>query len=203
MNENYGIVYKMTNIKNGKVYIGQTRKRLKDRFWAHIKFAHRKDRLKTLLHDEINEYGKEVFKMKELCKCKTKENLDLIEIYYIKRFKKMLGENCYNIRIGNSISQETREKISKSKKGTIAWNKDKRCPQLAGENNGMFGKRGLQKTTHKIKMYNNKIEKIFNGSGEAVDFLKSIGYDKATNTTIIANCKGKRKSAYGYKWEYV
>lgn len=34
--EKYGIIYKIANIINGKIYIGKTTRDLNDRFWEHV-----------------------------------------------------------------------------------------------------------------------------------------------------------------------
>lgn len=203
MQEYYGKIYEIINKVNGRIYVGQTTKSLKERLRKHKNSAFFKSRPnKSELQKDIIYYGIDNFSISEICKCIDNIHMDIIETYYIKRYKKIYGKKCYNSRLGINLSEEAKNKISNANKGNIAWNKGKKCPQFAGKNNGMYGKRGLQKTTNKIKMIDKNIEKIFNGSGEAVDYLKSIGFDKASNTSIIATCKEKRKSAYGYKWEY-
>jgi group I intron endonuclease len=37
---------------------------------------------------------------------------------------------------------------------------------------------------------------------EAINYLKSVGFPKATSTCICGCCSGKRKSAYGSSWKY-
>jgi len=41
---------------------------------------------------------------------------------------------------GRTFSDETRKKLSDARKGVEPWSKGKKCPQLAGEKNGFFGK---------------------------------------------------------------
>lgn len=203
----YGVVYKMTNMKNGMVYIGQTTKRLKERLWNHIKFAHRKDRQKDkkLLHQHINEYGKESFKIEILKKCKTKNELDKTEIFYTEHYRK--NSKVYNIRTGQTggfHSESSKLLCSESHKGLPIWNKDKKCPQLAGKNNGMFGQYGKQSTSRAViclDLNGNKI-KDFISVGQAVEWLKSIGFKKANSSPLSSTCRGERKTLYGYKWKY-
>lgn len=46
-----------------------------------------------------------------------------------------------------------------------------------------------------------KVKAEFNSIREAA---KSLGKEKPTDIThIIDVCRGRRKSAYGYKWEYI
>ena len=39
-------------------------------------------------------------------------------------------------------TEETKKKVSEGLKGNIPWNKDKKCPQLSGKNNSMYGRCG-------------------------------------------------------------
>lgn len=43
-------------------------------------------------------------------------------------------------RKGIIFSKEHCENISKGKMGSVPWNKDRKCPELSGENNPHFGK---------------------------------------------------------------
>jgi len=36
------------------------------------------------------------------------------------------------------------------KKGSVPWNKGKKCPQLSGKNNGFYGRKHSEETKHKI-----------------------------------------------------
>jgi hypothetical protein len=57
-----------------------------------------------------------------------------------RRKKSVIMRGEKNHRYGTHPSAETVELLSKSHIGKIPWNKGKKCPQLAGENNPMFGK---------------------------------------------------------------
>jgi group I intron endonuclease len=202
--EVYGIVYEMTNIQNNRVYIGQTTRRIVERFYDHIKGAHRKDRLeKTRLEQDINIYGKKAFVFKTLTECYTKRELDLAETFYIKKYKSLYKEDCYNSRLGLQLSDDAKRKLSEALKGHPAWNKNKICPQFAGKNNGMYGKKGYAKTSKKVKMIKDGLSIEFLSMGLAIDYLKIHGWENASSTHISACCLGKRKSIYGYKWTYV
>lgn len=92
-------IYKIVNLLNGKIYIGQTIHPDK-RWWEHCAHARRKDD-NYPIHLAINKYGVENFKMEIL---EWTEDYDNKEIYYIK-FYNSLSPNGYNIaKGGNSIS---------------------------------------------------------------------------------------------------
>lgn len=44
--------------------------------------------------------------------------------------------------------------------------------------------------------------KVFESVKSAADFLKKSGHEKASSAAICACCRGRKKSAYGYGWEY-
>lgn len=204
----YGVIYKMTNKCNGKVYIGQTTKTLMERFRYHLKDANRKNRRLHLLQKDLLKYSKENFEMKIICVCKDKDQLDELEIYYTEKYRKKYGKKLYNRRTGlkgGYHCKETIKMVSGANKGKVAWNKGKKCPQCAGKNNGMYGQYGKQKTSKAVNCFdlNNKLINFFVSVGAAVKWLKDNGFEKAHNSPLSATCRGIRKTYLGYKWEYV
>lgn len=69
------------------------------------------------------------------------------------------------------------------------------------ENNEHAIKTGLRKYVKAIEQYtlDGELINIFTSSAEAGEFL---GRGRRTNTNILNCCKGKRNTAYGYKWKY-
>jgi len=67
--------------------------------------------------------------------------------------------------IGKKRSEETKRKISLVKKGTRAWNKGKKMPEMSGERHPMFGKTHSEKSkfqmseSHKKRMSNPEFRK--------------------------------------------
>ena len=55
-----GIVYKATNLKNGKCYIGKTKQPLNKRIYQHFYYFN-KDEYVSLFHKAIKKYGKDCF----------------------------------------------------------------------------------------------------------------------------------------------
>lgn len=82
-----GHIYKITNLINGKVYIGQTIQSIKDRWYRHVGNS------KWLSQHEVNmaikraiiKYGKENFKLELIENCK-RENLNDREKYWISYY---------------------------------------------------------------------------------------------------------------------
>lgn len=108
-------IYKITNIKNKKIYIGQTIEPPLAR-WENHKYH-----LKTNTHHNVHlqrawkKYGDDSFQFEIICEANSKEELNKLEENWIKQVSK----NSYNIRPGGSKSHhtnETRRKVSISLK---------------------------------------------------------------------------------------
>lgn len=92
-------IYKITNLVNNKVYIGQSiniEKRIKEHFW---KATCEKDiSFNSILHQAIRKYGKENFIWEILEECSV-EDIDRLEQEYIKQYN-CISPNGYNILVG-------------------------------------------------------------------------------------------------------
>ena len=86
-----GIIYKITNKVNNKVYIGQTRYTLEFRWRQH---QHKKD--STYFHNAIHKYGIENFELEILEECDI-ELLNSKEMFYIAKYDSF--KNGYNLTI--------------------------------------------------------------------------------------------------------
>lgn len=106
-----GHIYKITNIKTNKIYIGQTLSHRKNRgkyrpfgyegrFKDHLSEAlcNSKKKQCTYLNNAIRHYGKDAFTVILLITCK-KDELDDLEIKYIKEYSS-LYPNGYNLTSG-------------------------------------------------------------------------------------------------------
>jgi group I intron endonuclease len=87
-----GIIYKITNKVNNKVYIGQTRYTLEFRWRQH---QHKKDN--TYFHNAIRKYGVDNFSIEILEECDVKD-LNSREMFYIAKYDSF--KNGYNLTIG-------------------------------------------------------------------------------------------------------
>ena len=106
-------IYKIVNILNGKVYVGQSR-RIRQR-WVKHRVALRQNK-----HDNVhlqrawNKYGEEAFVFFIVERC-TSEQLTEREGFYIDLWKTRVQENGYNLGGltdgKKTVSEETREKL--------------------------------------------------------------------------------------------
>ena len=92
-------IYKITNILNEKVYIGQTRQTYSDRWRSHVKRGLKAEpATNNKLYSAMWEDGVENFTFEVLCDCKAEE-LNEKERYFIKFYKS--DEWGYNATRGN------------------------------------------------------------------------------------------------------
>ena len=106
------VVYKITNLINGKCYIGQTTGNVKYRWRQHKNSSKYKN--KSILGLAIAKYGKDNFTFEVLENCSI-DQLDDKERYYIK-FYNSLTPNGYNMETGgNSLKKLSKETIHKIK----------------------------------------------------------------------------------------
>ncbi|MBR5914145.1 MAG: GIY-YIG nuclease family protein [Selenomonadaceae bacterium] len=89
------IIYKITNLINGKIYVGQTKFSVEKRFKEHAKAD-------SLIGRAIRKYGKENFKIEVIETCKTFIELNEREIFWIAKLNCKVP-NGYNIADGGSF----------------------------------------------------------------------------------------------------
>lgn len=114
-NKFYGLVYKITNTINNKVYIGQTKQTLNRRKSQH-KYHASLSKPKFVISRAIKKYGIDSFIFEILDYAKSNQELNIMEGKYIQLFKsydKNFGYNVEKLSDNNKIyvSQETRNKL--------------------------------------------------------------------------------------------
>lgn len=110
-------IYKITNIANNKIYIGQTIKLIENRFKDHIR-ASKQISPKYKLHRSIKKYGEELFQIEIIQKCENKTEANDLEKYYIHLLHTRDDNIGYNISPGGDggdIKTET-QKLELSEK---------------------------------------------------------------------------------------
>ena len=90
------VIYKITNVLNGMIYVGQTQFTAEKRFKQHAKAD-------SYIGAAIREYGAENFTVEVLETCQTREQADEREIFFIKKFDCMFP-NGYNRTEGDSFN---------------------------------------------------------------------------------------------------
>jgi group I intron endonuclease len=138
--ERYCEIYKITNISNGKIYIGQAvshilnHKRYRPyghegRFRCHISeaFSSKKNQ-SHYLNNAIRKYGVDDFVV-ELIECCEIDKSDEREIHYIKEFNS-LYPNGYNLKNGGSVFTHSHESKKRVSNGVLNYFKDKKTERF-------------------------------------------------------------------------
>jgi len=201
-----GYIYKITNIIDKKIYIGQTKNSLEERWKSHL----RKNSNCRYLSSAIKKHEIINFKFELVC-ISFDENLDEIEKEYIKKFN-CLVPNGYNLKEGGNSSkhnEETKHKISQSLKGRkdIIYAK----PQL-GKPHKEETKQKISKATKgrkfKVESYIKRCKTVLqlddnnNIVNEYISIREAARANNMSFSTISFCCNEKRNNANGFKWKF-
>lgn len=114
-------IYVITNLQNGKKYVGHTCQNLSDRWAQHVWNAN--EGKPFALPKAIAKYGRESFSIEELCSVPTLGGVYLAERFYISLLGTLVP-NGYNLGLGGAglgfgfkMSEEARQKMSKAHLG--------------------------------------------------------------------------------------
>jgi len=108
----YGWIYVVLNTRNNKVYVGQTTQGVRHRWKEHVQQA---CRMRTYFANAIKKHGADAFKVEEIDKAYSKEELDQLEVKYIAQYRSLDSNFGYNTKDGGASGKptyETRVKFS-------------------------------------------------------------------------------------------
>lgn len=113
------VIYKITNLLSGKIYIGQTVQSLEDRWSDHSRPARGRHKNKSAIGSAIRKYGKENFFIEKIDSAGSIEALGVLEAHYIQKYGS-LAPAGYNLELGGDSKrchEETKAKIREALKG--------------------------------------------------------------------------------------
>ena len=217
-----GIIYKYTS-PSGKSYIGQTTNevlRRKNWFDSKYHYAGRK------INRARNKYGRNKFSYEVLVKNSYSsreiavEDLNRLEIYYIGLYDSYL--NGYNSTIGGDgvvglkLTPEQIEKVRKANLGkTIPIEQRRKASikikailntsemktKLSNIRKGKPNPKAMNESNCRPILQLSLSGKFIKEFDSIKSAIQNLGI-KAATSNISNVCKGKRNSAYGYKWKY-
>lgn len=177
-------VYKITNIQNNKVYIGQTIRPIKDRFHRHLNDAIN-NILDTHFARAIRKYGKENFIIEQIDQAQTQDELNKKEQYWIQYYNSVnegYNETDAISKCGGNTYQSKTEKEMESIKEKIRQTK-------IGKNNPMARKiKRINILTNEIDMFDT-----------VISCAKACGINNG-KTSISDRLNGKIKIPFKKTW---
>lgn len=101
----YGIIYRITNDINGKIYIGQTIRNIEERFREHKKVIRN-----NYINRAIKKYGEKYFSIVEIDSADCQDELNYLEKYWIKFYNSQNKQYGYNIMDGGDGARVSKER---------------------------------------------------------------------------------------------
>jgi len=221
------VIYKIKNTINSKIYIGQTCRDPKIRKREHFNLKNCSSRI---LKEDIKSFGVSAFSFEVIESCSSFEDLNKMEEFFIKE-NDCLHPNGYNLIVGApgcKVTQETRNKMSESRKGDKNPMYGKTSP-LKGKKlsprsiehclNISLAKRGKKPTMTKESKRSKsaKLSKALKGKNKTwlnkpvLCVNNGIIYDSPKYAAMALNlnrnsisrvASGRNKSIFGYKFKY-
>ena len=209
-------IYVITNIINGKQYVGKTCNSIENRFAEHISDSKKRKLEKCPLYSAINKYGSENFKIDLIELCDPNDASDR-EKYWIQKLN-TYGTSGYNATVGGdgkmffNHKQLVEQYIGGKTFTQIAqeFNCSPETVSNACKEYGIQTRTRIEETLKPTIMIdkntNNEIVR-FECLIDAAEYClkNNIAHGKISTvrTHISEACRGKRKQAYGYNWSFI
>ena len=211
-----GYIYCITNLINGKQYVGKTTNTIEERFKEHCRDSRKERCNKRPLYDAMNKYGIENFIVEELCECDNEE-LSSYETQYIEKYNTY--SKGYNATKGgdgailfdyNLILKLYQEGLSMVEVASKVGCCTDTVSKIIHINNVPIHKviRGFCKEPLKVKQFSldNEFIRQWDSISDAARWLVDNGYAKTYNGGVrqkLRLCaKGKLKTAYKFIWRW-
>lgn len=191
-------IYKITNLVNGKVYIGQSRD-LHRRYLTHLRELRQRKHINYHLQNAWNKYGENNFKFEIIEECLEKQLNDK-ETYWFNYYK----PNVYNLgNTGNvqTASDETKNKISNSLKGLVRSSNaiaNMRKAKKGAKPNDIALQHSVETNSRKII----QTDMDCNYIKEWISIAEASRYMGCSPSNINAVLQNKSNKIKGFRWFY-
>lgn len=152
----YGVIYKISNLVNDKVYYGQTKSNPPSHRWNRHKYSAKND-CKVPIHSAMRKHGIENFKFEIICSCDTLDALNKKEIEIIFSSNSFCP-NGYNVMKGGDNFERTED--HKKKIGDALRGKQKTAEHVEKMK---ISKKGIRLGIPKSEEHKQKISKAHLG----------------------------------------
>jgi group I intron endonuclease len=193
-------IYAIVNDKNGKIYVGQTKRGYLKRFAEHLS----KNETCPLMKKAVEKYGADAFHVELFDIAYDRTTANEKEKMWIRLLQTSNAENGYNLSLGGEIGHFNEAVIERMKAERI------------GAGNSFYGK---HHTSEARKRMSDKKKGIYElekhprarkvlcvEKNIVYECIKKAGQDTGISPTHISQaCRNQygRKTAGGYHWSYV
>jgi group I intron endonuclease len=177
-------LYKITNLVNNKIYIGQTAKPSKR--WSDHKSEAKRGHKKYPLYLSIRKHGEDNFKFEIIAECKSLNDCNLTEIELVKQYNSLApngynllpGGDCNPAIKGRKLSAEHKAKIVGTGRKHTEETKIKMSKSHIGINKGKISKK---------RIFTLDIEKEICDKYKIVNSYRILAREYDTNHVTISN----------------
>lgn len=203
-------IYQITNDVNGKIYIGKTEFSIQKRFQEHCRDSQKQTEEHRPLYAAMRKYGTEHFHIELI---EETDNPEERERYWIEM--KGSFKNGYNATLGGDgkryidydlvieTYQHLKSEIKTAKQLGIDESSVRRI--LKSRSVTTFSSSEVNKANGMIvNQYSldGTYIRSYSTVGEAAKDVRPDSTSPGVKSHITDVCKGKRKTAYGYRWSY-
>lgn len=198
----YMYVYLITNLVNGKKYVGQTVQN-PERRWAR----HKRNCVNGYpyhIYNAMRKHGIENFQFELIDECVCSEELFESEIRWIEHYDTFKGVG-YNMTsggmspmLGRTHTEESKRKMSKDRSGKL---------------NPFYGKKHTEESKRKMSLGVSEVSTLkkpvtqcdLNGNEiKQHESARKASIELSIDASAIGKvCKGKQKTAGGFSWRYL
>jgi hypothetical protein len=209
-------IYKITNLKNGRIYIGKTIRTIETRWREHLKDFHNHNKDNLPLYAAMNKYGVDNFVIEQIEEC-TDEEVSERERFWIENFQSF--KQGYNATLGGDgkpyvdydLVCTLYKELQNQSEVARRMNIERSTVVYILKNRHI----DIKPSGEFMKEFSSKVVSCYNKEGEFIQSFPSIS-DAARylqqeeqltanlssiKTNIGRNINGKRKSAYGLVWK--
>ena len=179
------IIYKVTHIASGKIYIGKWHGDLAQSRWKrHLSSV--KCGSQTHFHKAIRKYGSDSFRIEVIACASTREELNALEKHFIELYQSYKYEAGYNMTMGGDFGAVSAEVIAR-----IVAKRHAR----GNYGNGMRGKHHTSETIKTMRLR----RPSWRNTTSAIEKMRYIAFRRKNPIITPLEISTKRNTAVGLK----